>query len=171
LALRFFNVFGLRQALSNPYTGVLAIFASRCLNDQPPLIYEDGRQRRDFVHVYDIARACRLALEGADLEEITDRLILAKTFIPFVQGNLMDIKIDDPAKVAAWRGHLQNHGVWANQPVPVFYYPGSPGYREIWGEPDDLAWERAHEDYLRTCAELSDLQDQQPLALSHLEAV
>jgi dTDP-L-rhamnose 4-epimerase len=63
VALRFFNVYGPRQALSNPYTGVLAIFASRFLNDKPPLVYEDGHQRRDFVSVYDVARACRLALE------------------------------------------------------------------------------------------------------------
>jgi len=63
VALRFFNVFGTRQALSNPYTGVLAIFASRLLNGNAPLIFEDGRQRRDFVSVYDIAQACRLALE------------------------------------------------------------------------------------------------------------
>ncbi|MGE0128429.1 MAG: NAD-dependent epimerase/dehydratase family protein [Blastocatellales bacterium] len=63
IALRFFNVYGLRQALSNPYTGVLAIFASRFLNDKPPMIFEDGLQRRDFVHVRDAARACRLALE------------------------------------------------------------------------------------------------------------
>jgi dTDP-L-rhamnose 4-epimerase len=63
VALRFFNVFGTRQALSNPYTGVLAIFASRLLNDNPPLIFEDGYQQRDFVSVYDVARACRLALE------------------------------------------------------------------------------------------------------------
>ena len=63
VALRFFNVFGTRQALSNPYTGVLAIFASRFLNDNPPLIFEDGHQKRDFVSVYDIARASRLALE------------------------------------------------------------------------------------------------------------
>jgi dTDP-L-rhamnose 4-epimerase len=62
VALRFFNVFGTRQALSNPYTGVLAIFASRYLNDRPPLIFEDGWQQRDFVHVRDVARACRLAL-------------------------------------------------------------------------------------------------------------
>jgi len=62
-ALRFFNVYGTRQALSNPYTGVLAIFASRLLNDNPPLIFEDGMQKRDFVHVKDVARACRLALE------------------------------------------------------------------------------------------------------------
>ncbi len=63
VALRFFNVYGTRQAVSNPYTGVLAIFASRLLNDRPPAIFEDGDQRRDFVSVYDVARACRLALE------------------------------------------------------------------------------------------------------------
>jgi dTDP-L-rhamnose 4-epimerase len=68
VALRFFNVYGPRQALSNPYTGVLAIFASRLLNDRRPVVYEDGGQRRDFVNVADVARACRLALErdGAD---------------------------------------------------------------------------------------------------------
>lgn len=63
VALRFFNAYGPRQALSNPYTGVLAIFASRLLNNNPPAIFEDGLQQRDFVSVYDIARACRLALE------------------------------------------------------------------------------------------------------------
>ncbi|MDQ6694662.1 MAG: SDR family NAD(P)-dependent oxidoreductase [Chloroflexota bacterium] len=63
VALRFFNVFGTRQALSNPYTGVLAIFASRLLSNQPPMINEDGLQQRDFVSVYDVAQACRLALE------------------------------------------------------------------------------------------------------------
>ncbi|MBV9873104.1 MAG: NAD-dependent epimerase/dehydratase family protein [Verrucomicrobia bacterium] len=63
VALRFFNVYGKRQSLSNPYTGVLAIFASRLLNNQPPLINEDGHQKRDFVSVQDVARACRLALE------------------------------------------------------------------------------------------------------------
>src|SRR3954468_1391608 len=68
VALRFFNVYGPHQALSNPYTGVLAIFAARLLNDRPPLVFEDGGQRRDFVNVRDVARACRLALErdGAD---------------------------------------------------------------------------------------------------------
>lgn len=63
VALRFFNAYGPRQALSNPYTGVLAIFASRFLNDHPPLINEDGYQKRDFVSVHDVALACRLALE------------------------------------------------------------------------------------------------------------
>jgi dTDP-L-rhamnose 4-epimerase len=62
-ALRFFNVYGTRQSLSNPYTGVLAIFASRYLNGNAPLIFEDGNQKRDFVSVYDVCRGCRLALE------------------------------------------------------------------------------------------------------------
>jgi dTDP-L-rhamnose 4-epimerase len=67
-ALRFFNVYGPHQALSNPYTGVLAIFASRLLNGKPPMIFEDGEQRRDFVSVHDIARACVLGLEQPGIE-------------------------------------------------------------------------------------------------------
>jgi dTDP-L-rhamnose 4-epimerase len=63
VCLRLFNVYGPGQALSNPYTGVLAIFASRLLNGQPPMIFEDGEQRRDFVHVDDVARAFADALE------------------------------------------------------------------------------------------------------------
>ncbi|HYE64809.1 MAG TPA: NAD-dependent epimerase/dehydratase family protein [Pyrinomonadaceae bacterium] len=63
VALRYFNVYGPRQALSNPYTGVCAIFSSRLLNDQRPMIFEDGEQTRDFVHVSDIVQANLLALE------------------------------------------------------------------------------------------------------------
>lgn len=63
VALRLFNVYGPGQSLSNPYTGVLAIFASRLLNGQQPVIFEDGLQRRDFVHVDDVARAFVMALE------------------------------------------------------------------------------------------------------------
>ncbi len=63
VALRLFNVYGPGQALSNPYTGVLAIFASRLQNRERPLVFEDGEQRRDFVHVDDVARAFLLALE------------------------------------------------------------------------------------------------------------
>src|SRR5205085_427502 len=63
VALRYFNVYGTRQALSNPYTGVCAIFSSRLLNGQRPVIFEDGAQARDFVHVSDIVRANLLALE------------------------------------------------------------------------------------------------------------
>lgn len=63
VALRFFNAYGPNQSLSNPYTGVLAIFAARLMNGKRPIIFEDGCQLRDFVSVYDVARACRLALE------------------------------------------------------------------------------------------------------------
>jgi dTDP-L-rhamnose 4-epimerase len=72
VALRFFNVYGPRQALSNPYTGVLAIFASRLMNNRPPLIFEDGLQQRDFVNVKDIARAIVLSL---DQPEVSDTVL------------------------------------------------------------------------------------------------
>ena len=65
-ALRLFNVFGAGQALSNPYTGVLAIFASRLLNGESPLVFEDGNQRRDFVHVHDVAHGFAAALESPE---------------------------------------------------------------------------------------------------------
>jgi dTDP-L-rhamnose 4-epimerase len=64
VALRFFNVYGPGQALSNPYTGVAAIFASRLLNGKAPMIFEDGRQSRDFTHVSDIVQGILLALES-----------------------------------------------------------------------------------------------------------
>lgn len=72
VAFRYFNVYGTRQALSNPYTGVCAIFSSRLLNDQAPLVFEDGEQSRDFVHVSDIVNANLLALETgkADYEAL-----------------------------------------------------------------------------------------------------
>jgi len=63
VALRYFNIYGPRQALSNPYTGVCAIFASRLLNDQPPIVFEDGHQTRDFIHVRDIVQANLRAME------------------------------------------------------------------------------------------------------------
>ncbi len=67
VALRFFNVYGPGQSLGNPYTGVAAIFSARLLAGAPPLMFEDGTQRRDFIHVQDIARACYLILESRDV--------------------------------------------------------------------------------------------------------
>lgn len=104
VALRFFNAYGPYQSLSNPYTGVLAIFASRLLNRKRPIIFEDGRQLRDFVSVYDIARACRLALEvdaaqnaifnvgsgqSISIAEVAVRLarVLGKRIDPEITGN------------------------------------------------------------------------------------
>ena len=66
VALRYFNIYGTRQALSNPYTGVAAIFASRLLNHRSPLIFEDGRQMRDFVSVHDVVQANLLAMERSE---------------------------------------------------------------------------------------------------------
>jgi dTDP-L-rhamnose 4-epimerase len=72
VCLRLFNVYGPRQSLSNPYTGVLAIFLSRLLNNEAPVVYEDGRQTRDFVSVHDVVQACMLAIEkpAADYQVI-----------------------------------------------------------------------------------------------------
>jgi dTDP-L-rhamnose 4-epimerase len=70
VALRFFNVYGQRQALSNPYTGVGAIFSSALLNGQRPVVFEDGLQERDFIHVSDVVMACMLAIEYEDVGEI-----------------------------------------------------------------------------------------------------
>jgi dTDP-L-rhamnose 4-epimerase len=70
VALRLFNVYGPRQALSNPYTGAAAIFASRLLNGQPPMVYEDGLQSRDFIHVSDVVSALCLALERTDVADV-----------------------------------------------------------------------------------------------------
>lgn len=70
VALRFFNIYGSRQALSNPYTGVAAIFCSRILNGNPPLIFEDGHQMRDFVHVSDVVQANILAMKSDAAYEV-----------------------------------------------------------------------------------------------------
>ncbi len=70
VALRFFNVYGPRQSLSNPYTGVAAIFSSRLLNGQPPEVFEDGLQSRDFIHVSDVAQAIYLALSNPEVGDV-----------------------------------------------------------------------------------------------------
>jgi anaerobic magnesium-protoporphyrin IX monomethyl ester cyclase len=103
-------------------------------------------------------------------EQITERLIYARDRVPFVQANLIDASVDDPDAVERWRERLQRHGVWANKPVPLFPYPGSPDYTKRWGAPDDEAWERALAFYLDHHVEFSDIQDDRPLPLHLLEA-
>jgi B12-binding domain/radical SAM domain protein of rhizo-twelve system len=102
-------------------------------------------------------------------EELTARLTFAKKHIPFVQANMIESKHDNPDDVEKWRLFLQDQGVWANKPVPLFPYPGSPNYTMKWGLPDDNAWERAHQYYLEAFREFSDIQEEQPLPLSELE--
>ncbi|MET0482586.1 MAG: TIGR04295 family B12-binding domain-containing radical SAM protein [Aestuariivirgaceae bacterium] len=112
------------------------------------------------------ALAKRCAMSTA---ELTERLIIARHHVPFVQANLIGELGDDAAEVTAWRDELQAHGVWANDPVPLYPYPASPDYRKLWGEPDDLAWERAHEHYLSSFSRFSDIQEQRPARLAELE--
>jgi anaerobic magnesium-protoporphyrin IX monomethyl ester cyclase len=109
-------------------------------------------------------KQCKLSTD-----ELAERLIYAKKSIPFVQANLLDAKVDDMRAVDAWRRHLQRYGVWANAPVPLFPYPGSPDYIRKWGHADEQAWERAHAHYLMEYKAFSDIQEDQPLPLSQLE--
>ena len=102
-------------------------------------------------------------------EQLAERLIHAKRSVAFVQANLLESGTDDPGEVESWRARLQAHGVWANKPVPMFPYPGSPGYARLWGTPDEVAWERAMEHYLARFDEFSDIQDARPRPLSELE--
>jgi B12-binding domain/radical SAM domain protein of rhizo-twelve system len=119
-------------------------------------ITESGRAYLD--------KKCKLSTE-----ELTNRLIFAKQLVPFVQGNLLAMTEDDTNVVESWREQLHRHGVWANKPVPLFPYPGSPEYTRMWGAPDDLAWDRAHEFYLKGFDAFSDVQNQRPQPLVELE--
>jgi len=111
-------------------------------------------------------KKCRM---GTD--ELSQRLILAKQVVPFVQANLILSEHDTAERIAEWRDHMRAHGVWANDPVPLFPYPGSPEYRLRWGLPDDDAWERAVDHYLTHHSAFCDFQDQTPLPIRELEAV
>ncbi len=102
-------------------------------------------------------------------EQLTDRLIYAKQRVPFVQANLLAMAEDDADVVEQWRKQIEAHGVWANKPVPLFPYPGSPEYTRMWGPPDDLAWERAHDAYLNGFDAFSDIQEARPQPLVELE--
>ncbi len=119
---------------------------------------EAGREALD--------KSCRMSTEA-----LTERLLLARRHVPFVQANLIAAGEDDPAIVTAWRERLRAAGVWANDPVPLYPYPGAPDYRKLWGTPDDAAWERAHAHYLEKFGAFSDIQDARPLPLPELEAV
>jgi B12-binding domain/radical SAM domain protein of rhizo-twelve system len=108
---------------------------------------------------------CRLSTE-----ELAERLLHARRFVPFVQANLIRSAGDDAAMVAAWREGLRRGGVWANDPVPLYPYPSSPDYHRLFGPPDEQAWERAHAHYLGQFTDrLSDIQDDRPLPLAVLE--
>jgi anaerobic magnesium-protoporphyrin IX monomethyl ester cyclase len=111
-----------------------------------------------------LAKRCRLGTE-----ELAALLITARQHVDFVQANLIGVVEDDAQLVNHWRTYLIDHGVWANEPVPLYPYPSSPHYRQMWGEPDDLAWERAHEHYLSSFSTFSDIQNVKPQPLRELE--
>jgi B12-binding domain/radical SAM domain protein of rhizo-twelve system len=111
-----------------------------------------------------LEKHCKLSTQA-----LTELLIYAKRSVPFVQANLI-ASGDDPEIVQLWRDELRHAGVWANDPVPLFPYPGSPDYRRLWGVPDDKAWERALDYYLDRYATFSEIQDSRPDRLAALEA-
>jgi B12-binding domain/radical SAM domain protein of rhizo-twelve system len=111
-----------------------------------------------------LGKRCRLSTD-----ELTALLVHAKRRVPFVQANLIAAETDDLFDVARWRKTLRREGVWANEPVPMFPYPGSPDYVARWGAPDDRAWERAHAHYLAQARPWSDIQEANPVSLSQLE--
>ncbi len=124
-------------------------------------ITEEGRD--------ELNKNCRLTTD-----RISELLIYARQRIPWVQANLIKTAKDDPALVAAWQAKLKAAGVWVSEPVPMFPFPGSPQYVQTFGaQPDDTAWERAHEYYLGLFADkgYSDIQDQHPVPLEELECV
>src|SRR5271165_2105922 len=115
----------------------------------------------------ELNKNCRMSTEG-----ITELLIYARTKIPWVQANLILTDKDNQEDIRRWQDHLKSHGVWVSEPVPMFPFPGSPSYVEIFGAlPDDRAWERAHHYYTQRFSDkgFSDIQEQQPLAIEELE--
>jgi B12-binding domain/radical SAM domain protein of rhizo-twelve system len=111
-----------------------------------------------------LAKQCRMTTD-----ELADRLMTARQHVPFVQANLIEVPQDNDEIVQRWRDKMHRAGVWSNDPVPLYPYPGSPDYRKKWGEPDDYAWERAHEHYLGLFDRFSDVQEQRPISLRELE--
>jgi hypothetical protein len=112
-----------------------------------------------------LAKNCKMTTD-----QLADRLIEARRHVPFVQANLIEVPQDEDPVVQRWRQRMQDAGVWANDPVPLYPYPGSPDYRKLWGEPDDFAWERAHAHYLAMFNQFSDIQEERPVPLAALEA-
>jgi B12-binding domain/radical SAM domain protein of rhizo-twelve system len=115
----------------------------------------------------ELNKNCRMSTE-----RISQLLIYARKRIPWVQANLILTGHDDLDEIQRWQKRMKDEGVWVSEPVPMFPYPGSPLYVQTFGaQPDDEAWERAHQYYTNTFGEkgYSDIQEQQPAELEKLE--
>jgi anaerobic magnesium-protoporphyrin IX monomethyl ester cyclase len=121
-------------------------------------ITEEGRD--------ELNKGCRMSTD-----RMADLLIYARERIPWVQANLILTEHDDRGEIRAWQERLKTKGVWVSEPVPMYPFPGTPLYQQMFGPPDDQAWERAHHYYTGTFKDkgYSDIQAQQPLALEDLE--
>jgi B12-binding domain/radical SAM domain protein of rhizo-twelve system len=114
----------------------------------------------------ELNKNCRMSTE-----RLTQLLIYARQRIPWVQANLILTEKDDRQDIHRWQTTLKDHGVWVSEPVPMFPFPGTPLYTQMFGPPDDQAWERAHSYYTSTFTPkgFSDIQEQRPAAIEDLE--
>jgi anaerobic magnesium-protoporphyrin IX monomethyl ester cyclase len=123
-------------------------------------ITEEGRD--------ELNKGCRMSTE-----RLGELLIYARRRIPWVQANLILTDHDDRAQIRAWQQRLKAEGVWVSEPVPMFPYPGSPLYQQVFGHIDDQSWERAHRYYVDEFRDqgYSDIQEQAPLSIEELECM
>jgi B12-binding domain/radical SAM domain protein of rhizo-twelve system len=121
-------------------------------------ISEEGREQ--------LNKGCRMSTD-----RLSELLIHAKKGIPWVQANLILTEHDDRETIRVWQEKLKAHGVWVSDPVPMFPYPGTPLFQQIFGAPDDEAWERAHRYYTGAFREkgYSDIQEATPVPIEELE--
>ncbi len=114
----------------------------------------------------ELNKGCRMSTE-----RLTELLIYARKRIPWVQANLILTEHDDKDEIRRWQQHLKSHEVWVSEPVPMFPFPGTPLYAQMFGPPDDRAWERAHRYYTSAFSGkgFSDIQEQNPARIEDLE--
>ena len=153
--------FGIQTRIDLWKTDMLALLgAAGCVSIEAGVesVTEEGRARLNK----------RCAVSTGELASLLKK---ARKSVPFVQATLLDAHEDGPEAVDAWRSYLLDAGIWVNKPVPLFPYPGSEEYSRRWGDPDEYAWERAHEHYLRENHSFSDIQDDRPGPLRELESI
>ncbi|MBV8207212.1 MAG: TIGR04295 family B12-binding domain-containing radical SAM protein [Acidobacteria bacterium] len=116
----------------------------------------------------ELNKGCRMSTA-----RMAELLIYARERIPWVQANLILTEHDDRTEIRRWQERLKDKGVWVSEPVPMYPFPGTPLYRQMFGAPDDMAWERAHRYYMSAFREkgYSDIQEQQPIPLEDLECM